>query len=113
MVSSPDVYESSSGESVSETVIRAVADAKGIDPLDMDACLFDAIDPGALDTIFAADNEGTERRVSFTFAGYRVAVNESQTVFLTDLEKCVQTDSTETPNSTDLRGARFPWQLVF
>lgn len=113
MVNSPDVYESSSEESASETVIRAIADAKGVDSLEMEECLFDAIDPEALDTILASDTDGTERRVSFTFAGFRVAVNESQTVFLTEIENCIQTNSAETPSPTDLRGARFPWQLVF
>lgn len=55
---------------VHEAVIYAVADADGVDPVDL-APLYDTIDPEALDAIFAGDCEG---RIAFAYEGHEVAV---------------------------------------
>lgn len=118
MVKGPEMYEPYAGESVSETVIRAVAAEQGVDPLEMDACLYDVIDPHALDAVFdhhTGDErrEDGERRLSFTFDGYRVAIDESRRVFVT--EQVGETDGAhpDAASPTVLRGAGSPWQLVF
>lgn len=116
MVQSPDVYEPEPAESVSETVIRAVADVSGVDPLEMDERLFDTVDPCALDAFFASGQIDSERRVSFTFAGYRVVVDESRTVHLTEAAQRSRGEDPATPQepaSTVLRGAGTPWRLAF
>lgn len=71
-------------ESMSETVVNAVADAKGVDPLDLDP-LYDAIDPDALDRLFStspgASASPTELR--FEMSGCVVVVREGGTVTVT------------------------------
>ena len=113
MVKTPETYDVETDETVSEAVVRAVANEQGVDPVTMDACLYDVIDPHALDAVFS-DRETAEgeRRVSFTFDGYRVAVDESRTVFVTE-QDAVESESRPTgPNPGVLRGAGSPWRLV-
>lgn len=57
-------------------VIDAVTAVSGDDPTEIPP-LYDVIDPDALDALFPADDERTtdsERRVEFTYDGYRVIV---------------------------------------
>lgn len=57
---------------MSETVIEAVADAVGTDPLNLTPPLYEAIDPDALDQLFA----GTPPvgKVVFNYNGCEVSV---------------------------------------
>ncbi|WP_246982817.1 HalOD1 output domain-containing protein [Halorientalis marina] len=113
MVKAPETYDVEVGETVSEAVVRAVANEQGVDPVTMDACLYDVIDPHALDTVFAdRDTTDGERRVSFTFDGYRVAVDESRTVFVTEQETTEGASPPTGPNPAVLRGSGSPWRLV-
>lgn len=67
-------------DSVSERVIEAVAAAKGVDPLDLGLCLYDVIDPDALDKLFQPTPTGVPRQsgqVSFTLDGCEVTVHSS------------------------------------
>lgn len=62
----------------SSRVLLAVADATGLDPLDLPP-LCDVVDPDALDAVFpVARDEGArrrgERQVSFSYAGVDVLV---------------------------------------
>ena len=71
------VRMNSSDEDISETVVSAVADAKGVDPLDLDP-LYDAIDPDALDSIFRHAGAGsTVTKLSFEMDGCEVLVRGS------------------------------------
>ena len=76
------VYRPSSSESLSETVVRGVADAKGVDPIDLDDRLYDCVDPDALDSLFSNGASGSARQgvVIFTMAGCRVEVESTETV---------------------------------
>ena len=78
------VQTNAGGESMSETVVTAVADAKGVDPLDLDP-LYDAIDPDALDSLFStspgASASPTELR--FEMGNCEVVVREGGTVTVT------------------------------
>lgn len=57
-------------ESLGQVVVFAVGEAKGIDPADLDDCLYDVIDPDALDNLFT----GGSGTLEFTFAGCQVTV---------------------------------------
>ena len=46
------VQTNASDEAISQRIIEAVADAKGVDPLDLPP-LYDSIDPDALDALFS------------------------------------------------------------
>jgi hypothetical protein len=62
-------------DGVHERIVTGVAALEGIDPMELPP-LFDAIDPDALDAIFAATGSGGPRsgRVGFTYADHRVTV---------------------------------------
>ena len=67
-------------DSISERVVDAVADHDGVSPLDISPPLFDAIDPDALDRLFADGRTGVT--VAFSYAGYRVTVRDGGRVEL-------------------------------
>ena len=69
---------------VSERVIHAVADREGVSPLDISPPLFDAVDPDALDQLYAAGRRGPT--VECRYAGYRVTVTDGGHVELDRLE---------------------------
>ena len=68
--------ESRPSVSVTETIVDAVSDAEGCDPLALPP-LWDVIDPEALDRLFAPTRAGSPRvgRVDFGYAGYAVGVD--------------------------------------
>lgn len=70
------VYRPSPQEALTDTVVRAVSDAKDVDPIDLDARVYDCVDPDALDRLFAPTADGTARegKVVFSMAGCRVEV---------------------------------------
>lgn len=72
-------------QSTSERVVRAVADHRGVDPGDLDEPLYSAIDPDALDALFArAPDESSVRRLRFRYLGHDVTVEADGTVTVTD-----------------------------
>lgn len=71
----------------SQAVVEAVADAEGIDPVELSPpeyeTLYDAIDPSALDALFAPRSNGADRAdgtVVFPFCRYLVTVRADGTV---------------------------------
>lgn len=71
---------------VCQKVVTEVAAALDVRPEALDQTLNDAIDPDALERLFADRGRGTERgngRVDFTFAGCRVTVRSSGDVSVT------------------------------
>ena len=77
MTNQGDRYEEWSRDdaSVSDTIIAAVADEAGVDPLVLPP-LYERIDPDALDGLFTSDNGDSYRTgsVTFVYAGYVVEV---------------------------------------
>lgn len=72
-----EVQTTTAGErSVSRTVVEAVAEAEGVDPLEITSSLYEVIDPDALDRIFDATPTAgrMEGRVTFRYSGYEVTV---------------------------------------
>jgi len=71
---------------LSTTVIHALADAMGIDVTDSGFTLYDTIDLDALDQIFAATDDGTQRppgHVAFCVNGYQTTVYSTGEIVIT------------------------------
>ena len=83
MEESPNVYEASPDERVSNVVVRALADAMGTTPAAMDVRLYDVVDPDALDALFSSAGSGVDPHVSFSIAGKQVVVNGDRRVHVT------------------------------
>lgn len=60
---------------VYEQIVTEIADREAIDPVELPP-LFDAVDPDALESLFAATGDGDGRvgRVWFPYAGYDVTI---------------------------------------
>lgn len=67
---------------ISKTIVEMVAEAEGIAPTELDTCLYDVIEPEALNELFQPEDDGpaTEGVVSFTFHGYTVTVHSDSSV---------------------------------
>ena len=61
---------------ISELVIQAVADAEGCDPSMIASPLYDAIDPDALDAIYARASP----RLEFEYADYHIEITPARRV---------------------------------
>lgn len=79
---------------LSQAVIMAVADAEGVDPVDLPP-LAEAIDPDALDQLLSGD----EGQVRFNYNGYGVTVDQRGVV---DLES-VDSKPSQSQNPIDVR----------
>ena len=65
-------------ESLTAEVLGAVADRKGVDPVDLEPPLHDVVDPDALEALFADSIHGTVRETvaaEFTYRGHRVLID--------------------------------------
>lgn len=65
---------------LSETIIDAVATAEGVDPMDCDLELYEAVDLEALDALFEHRRPGSHWRFEFSIDGYLVVVDGDGTV---------------------------------
>ncbi|MXV64284.1 hypothetical protein GS429_19880 [Natronorubrum sp. JWXQ-INN-674] len=81
MLLSVDQSDTPAANSVSFDIIAAVAEQEGVDPIDIEPpeyeALYNAINPEALDALFAPRENGSSRsngRVEFTFSGYQIVV---------------------------------------
>lgn len=64
--------ESVEEDPISQTVVKAVAEAKEEDPIELTPPLYDVIDPDALDRLFA--DEDTQGTLVFTYNNCEVSV---------------------------------------
>lgn len=71
--------------SVSNEVIKKVAEAEDLDPLELTSPLYDVIDPDALDLVFATTPTAgrMEGTVTFSYHGYDVTVRGDGDVSVT------------------------------
>ncbi|GAB3669626.1 HalOD1 output domain-containing protein [Halopiger thermotolerans] len=82
-----------SGEQPSVRVAEAIAAAEGVDPVDLEPPLYDAIDPDALDSLAdslrrdAARSHEAAARVEFTYRTYRIEVEVGNEVDVTLTER--------------------------
>jgi len=72
------------GGEVSETVVIAVAEAKGVDPLDLDP-LYTVVDPDALNSMFhpAVGSPPSSMKLCFSMAGCQVVIHGDGEVVVT------------------------------
>lgn len=77
---SPVKYTCSEDESVSHTVIAAVAEVSNCDPMELPP-LYDYIDPEALDTLFhshsSEETNQDETYLEFTYTTYHITVTDT------------------------------------
>lgn len=57
-------------------LVETIADIEGIDPIELDFVLADAIDPHALDALL--DHDGGEVVVEFTVGGHEVVATDTE-----------------------------------
>lgn len=81
-VASGESNVSTSDESIGTAVVSAVADAKGVDPLDLDP-LYDVIDADAVDAIFSEADGSSSLELRFSMAGCDVVVHGAGEVSVT------------------------------
>ncbi|MDS0220817.1 hypothetical protein NDI54_05550 [Haloarcula sp. S1AR25-5A] len=80
------VYRPSPNEPLSETIVHAVADTLGVNPVDLDDRISDCIDPDALDRLFhpnRGDTPSPNGLVVFSMAGCRIEVEGNRSVLVT------------------------------
>lgn len=77
-------YKPTPSEPLSETIVYAVAETKGVDPMDLTERLYDCIDPDALDRLFRTGRHGSGSTVVFKMAGCRVEVQDGGAVVVTE-----------------------------
>jgi hypothetical protein len=88
MTSFPSQDESNNSESLSTAIVDTLAEAKGVDPLELDP-LYDVVDPDALDALFSPSDESDDSRfgrVTFRTSGYEVEATSTGRVHVTRLE---------------------------
>lgn len=88
--SAPQTFRNAPDEAVSETVVRAVAEASGrpVFATDSDgeplAPLYETIDPDALDALFRGRADDPAGRVRFVYSGHEVTVDRSGAVTVSE-----------------------------
>lgn len=86
VVTDGETFDWTEFESPSAAVVTAVSSVSGTGSTDLDP-LYTAIDPDALDAIFAPDAPGhgtSEGRVTFTYAGYRIVVKANGRCYVSE-----------------------------
>lgn len=74
--------ESRPADTVHEQVIRSVAEARDVTPLELPTPLFDVVDPDCLDRL--VDSGADDLRVTFTYHGCEVTVRGDGSVTVSD-----------------------------
>lgn len=72
-------YDWTRSETVSSAILGAVAEFKGVDPLQLDV-LYDVVDPDALDALFSGPRRPSTQsaeKVTFRFSGTEVTVRDT------------------------------------
>lgn len=78
---------------VSVRVARAVTEAVGAaDPIELETCLYDVVDPDSLDRLFAPTGSGSARpagMVAFEMGGYEVVIAADGSVDVSPIEHAI------------------------
>ncbi len=78
-------------QAASQAVVETVAAAEDVDPTALEPRLYEAVNPGALDSL--VESATGPLTVEFRYCGYLVRVDESTTVTLTPAGRTSNTDS--------------------
>ena len=74
-------------ETLSESIVRALAAVENVEPHELGLRLYDSLDPEALDRLYETTAERPERlRLAFTVAEYEVAVTDDQVLVRAESE---------------------------
>lgn len=84
-IASDSLSTADRSETLSQAVVETVASAEGVDPLDLEVPLYDAVDPDALDALFQS-GIAVDGRVEFEYYGYDVTVTDGGRVTLDALD---------------------------
>jgi hypothetical protein len=80
-------YDRDRDESISDTVVEALAAVENVEPEHLDVRLYDSIDSDALDELYQTTAERPERlRVAFTIGTYEVTVADNGQVVVRQRE---------------------------
>lgn len=92
---------STASQSLNEKILLTVAEAEGVDPLDLSSPLYDVVDPEALECLFADENRAVEHdlTVSFEYLGWQVTIHDGGDVTLTKETETTTFTLSETPDS--------------
>jgi len=73
--------------SVTERIVTAVAEARGVDPLELDTRLHDVVDPDAIERLCSTGpgSQSADARVAFTMGDCEVVVDRTGRVTATPL----------------------------
>ncbi|MFB6140805.1 MAG: HalOD1 output domain-containing protein [Halosimplex sp.] len=73
---------------ISQIVVETVAALEGVEPTDLSATLYEALDPEALDSLHrSTDGRDGSLRIAFTFGGYEVVVESGDRITVRDLSE--------------------------
>ena len=70
-------YDRSSDQSITVSVINAVAAVSGVDPCELQPRLYDVIDPDALDRLLTTGPTAGDVRVTFRFGNAEVTLTQA------------------------------------
>lgn len=65
---------------LSTNVIYAIAEQEGVDPMQLDPPLFEAVDLDALEALFSTSGTPSVDNVTFSYNGYEVSVSGTDDV---------------------------------
>ena len=74
---------------LSSRLVKALADAKGVDPTELSPPLYEVVDPEALNSVFRPTHDGSARsrgRITFVHGNYEVTVNSEGSVDVKGLQ---------------------------
>ena len=80
------VNNSASERPLSEKVVDTVAEHEGVDPVDLDPRLYQAVDPDALDQLFSSSRRSDDLEVAFMYSGYEVVARSDGELSISDIE---------------------------
>lgn len=71
---------------MSEKIVEMVAAREGVDPVDLDPRLYQAVDPDALDQLFQSSREDADLEVAFTYSGYEIVARSDAELSVSDAD---------------------------
>lgn len=87
---------------IGSEIVERIADREGVDPVDLDALLYDVIDPDALEALISNTGDRhpqSNPRVEFTYYGYAVTVDANERIIID--EQPTETNGASRKESVD------------
>lgn len=91
------------GTPLGAEIVERIAEREGVDPVDLDDLLYDAIDAEALDALTDGvdDRQGQNLRVEFTYHGYAITVDGTRSVTIDEQTRPAETEETSPGRAVD------------